>query len=109
MTWVMLAAIAAMLAWIVRPLFSERRDIDEGSEDVERLVEMKQAIYRSIIDLEHDAALGKVSAEDHRAIKQQHESEAIEILNELEAQEDDALRLRLESEIAAARERMKKP
>lgn len=108
MTLFMLAALAVMLAWILRPSFAPRRELDEGSEEVERLVEMKQAIYRSIIDLEHDAALGKVSDEDHRAIKQQHEAEAIEILNELEAQGDDALRLRLESEIAEARERMKR-
>lgn len=108
MTLFMLAALAVMLAWILRPSFTPRRELDEGSEEVERLVEMKQAIYRSIIDLEHDAALGKVSDEDHRAIKQQHEAEAIEILNELEAQGDEALRLRLESEIAEARDRMKR-
>lgn len=99
-------AVAALAAWILRPLLQKKPSVspeDDGRPAA--LVEAKQAIYRSILDLELDMATGKVSEPDFYALKGQHEAEALEILREMDrlapslTSSDDLL----EAEIAAAR------
>lgn len=94
-------------AWVARPLFTERPLA--GIEDDERLselVEAKQAVYRSILDLEFDLKVGKVSDRDHAVMRTRHEAEAARILKEIDRMEDANVFDTIEVEIAEARKRL---
>ncbi|MEA2178173.1 MAG: hypothetical protein QOG77_1470 [Solirubrobacteraceae bacterium] len=54
------------------------------SARVRDLEAAREAKYQEIRDAELDARLGKLSAEDHRALDRQLRAEAIEILRELD-------------------------
>lgn len=93
--------------WIALPLFrSNTEPLAAVEEELNRLLEMKQAAYRSILDLEFDLKVGKVSREDHDLLRRTYEAEAAHILRQL----DEAQRLRvtdlIEKEIAEARKRL---
>jgi hypothetical protein len=91
---------AALIAWILLPLFRRTASVAHTEQPLQ---EAKGAVYQSILDLEFDHRLGKVSDEDYGILRGQHEREAIEILHQLDADPDD-----LEAEIAAARERLRR-
>lgn len=110
----MIAAVVAIVlaggvVWMLMPLW-DRRHEDSGAvaEEAEELLELKQAAYRGILDLEADRDLGKVSDEDFRVMRRQHEAEALKALRALDSltSEDTAADL-LEREIAAARRRLR--
>jgi hypothetical protein len=110
---IVLGAGAGLAAWILSPL--RRGGVAERLPDTRRseLVEAKHAALRSILDLELDRSVGKVSDEDYRILRRQHEGEAVAIIAEI----DEIDRLGsggassdvLEAEIAAARRRMSAP
>jgi hypothetical protein len=54
------------------------------SARVRDLEAAREAKYQEIRDAELDARLGKLSAEDHRALDRQLRADAIEILRELD-------------------------
>lgn len=91
---------AGLAAWVVLPLF---RPPTATTRPAQPLQESKGAVYQSILDLEFDHRLGKVSDEDYQILRGHHEREAVEILHQLDADPDD-----LEAEIAAARERLRR-
>ncbi|MGH2732642.1 MAG: hypothetical protein ACRDJF_10415 [Actinomycetota bacterium] len=96
-------------AWILSPM--RRRGADRTPLPDTRwseLVEAKHAVYRSILDLELDRSVGRVSEEDHRILCRQHEGEALAILAEMDEMQttDTASTDILEAEIAAARRRI---
>jgi hypothetical protein len=108
------AAVAALGIWILRPLLGRRRG-PAAMPDTHRaeLLEAKHAVYRSILDLEFDHQVGKVAPADYEELLHEHEREAIGLLRELDetgtaggdADADvEALDV-LEREIAAARRR----
>lgn len=107
---VALATLAAA-AWIVRPILQRRRSlapppVDRHTAD---LLETKQSIYRSILDLELDHEMGKVEEDDYLQMRQQSKSEALGILRELgSGQAAEAEEATLEDEIRAARARLHK-
>ncbi|CAN5780547.1 hypothetical protein BH23ACT12_BH23ACT12_08660 [soil metagenome] len=98
------------LAWIVRPLFGRRRAI-KGPEDDRRtadLLEEKQSVYRSILDLELDHEMGKVGNEDYQQLRQRSKAEALGIIRELEGEApEENEQATLEEEIRAARARLR--
>lgn len=100
-------ALAALAAWVIRPLLEPYRRTGEATDArLDALTEAKHAVYHSILDLELDRRLGKVSDEDHAFLRRQHEVDALRILREVdEAATRDSLEDVLEREIAAARER----
>lgn len=111
-----LVAGLVLAAWIIKPLFG-RRHAPESPPDPHAadLLEAKQSIYRSIVDLEMDLELGKISKEDYQHLKQEGKTEALGIIRELGPADEvqgpgmDAERLAtLEDEIRAARSRMRK-
>jgi hypothetical protein len=80
-----LAVVAVVAAPFVRP----ERDPDRGQSD--RLAELearKEAKYREIRDAELDLRTGKLSREDHRAIDRELRREAIEILEQIDAEKE---------------------
>lgn len=102
-------ALAAAAVWMLLPLWARRHETSGViSREAEELLELKQAAYRSILDLEADRALGKVSDEDFRAMRRQHEIEALKALRALDSlPSDDTAADLLEKEIAAARRRLR--
>ncbi|MBA3436835.1 MAG: hypothetical protein H0U14_02415, partial [Thermoleophilaceae bacterium] len=80
---ILLAALVALV--VIRPLIrGERDDVVDGVRKAE-LEAAKEAKYREIRDAELDRGMGKLSAEDHRAVDRELRAEAIEILRALDA------------------------
>lgn len=126
-------ALAALVVWILRPLNQPRRRMATPADDRWReLSENKQQLYRSILDLEFDQSVGKVSDSDYVFLRRQHELEALAILTEMDTlatsrdgtgatavaeggrepaaetrDNPESIETRLEAEIAAARERLR--
>ena len=99
--------LTLLFVWVLNPLFRSRRSLPPiDTEELERLTEARNAVYRSMLDLEFDRSVGKVSAEDYSELMQQQESEAAEILREIDAASDRVVDP-LEAEIAAARQRLR--
>ena len=117
--------LAAALVWVLRPLRHPARHARAADDAAWRdLVETKHALYRSILDLEFDKTLGKVSEADYAFLRRQHETEALAVLARMdalaaqrgggdgaeapvEAAAAGSLEDRLEAEIAAARSRLR--
>ncbi len=111
MTEQMVVALVALVlgGWIVRPLLERRRGL--GSPPVDRrtadLLEEKQSVYRSIVDLEMDHEMGKMEDDDYLQLRQQSKAEALGILHELGGKSSpESDQQTLEDEIRAARARM---
>jgi hypothetical protein len=103
-------AVAALAAWILFPLLSRRPPAGPEPDDdrLGRLLETKHAVYRSILDLELDRSLGKVSEADYLVMRRQHEAEALAVLREMDEMAGaGSLEDVLEREIAEARERLR--
>jgi flagellar biosynthesis/type III secretory pathway M-ring protein FliF/YscJ len=86
-----LAVVAVMVA-LCAVVFVVSQPLRRGPEAMERqtserardLEAAREAKYQEIRDADLDARLGKLSAEDHRALDRQLRAEAIEILRELD-------------------------
>jgi hypothetical protein len=106
---VALLALAAA-AWIARPLLDRRRTIQEPADlRTSDLLEAKQGVYRSIIDLEMDHELGKIDNSDYLELKRQSKAEALGIIRELEGEgSEETEQATLEDEIRAARARLRR-
>lgn len=99
-----------LLAWVVIPLFRPASRLRGAGDNtaLESLTESRNAIYRSMLDLDFDRSVGKVSEEDHAVLRSQHEADAAKILSEIDKMNGSlspAPRDPLEEEIAAARRR----
>lgn len=104
------ALVATTLAvWVIKGfLSSEEQFIHETHGNIP-LAERKYGIYRSILDLEEDFEVGKVSPEDRETLMAQYEAEAITFIRETkqaESTSEDEVNAELEREIAAARSSM---
>jgi hypothetical protein len=83
-----LLLLATLVAFVVmRPLITGERDDAVDSARRAELEAAKEAKYREIRDAELDRQMGKLSAEDHRAVDRELRGEAIEILRALDALE----------------------
>ncbi|HYN99189.1 MAG TPA: hypothetical protein VEU28_05905 [Actinomycetota bacterium] len=105
-----LIALGALI-WMVRPLLERRRALRGPEEDrrTADLLEEKQSVYRSILDLELDHEMGKMGSQDYLQLRQQSKSEALGIIRELEGSSgDENEQDTLEEEIRAARARLRK-
>ena len=82
--------VAVVTLIVVRPVvYREDDEADVGAARAE-LEAAKEAKYREIRDAELDRQMGKLTAEDHRAIDRELRAEAIEILRRLDELEGDA-------------------
>lgn len=107
--------LAGLALWILQPLRTRRAAVVGGAVDDGRwkeLVDAKHAVYRSILDLETDRSVGKVSDADYGILRHQQEAEALGILAEMDALNSTGAAATasadtLEAEIAAARKRLR--
>jgi hypothetical protein len=86
-----LVLLAAVIAVVSRPLLAGRKPNDEP--DAPRRAELeaaREAKYREIRDTELDYRTGKLSKEDFEAVNGTLRTEAVEILDRLEAAQSDA-------------------
>lgn len=108
---VVFIAAGALAVWALAPLFGPPSgDASPANERLNSLIESKQAVYRSILDLEFDHQVGKVAPADYRDLRREHEQEAVDLLRRLDESgsgETDVADL-LEREISAARHRRKR-
>jgi|SRR5579883_1282731 len=77
--------LAAVAVWILRPLQLPLHRMATPDDDRWReLIETKHQLYRSILDLEFDQSVGKVSDADYLVLRRQQEGEALAVLTELD-------------------------
>ncbi len=116
---IVLAIAAVLTIWIVVPLTRLSKGADQSFDpEVDALIDEKNAVLRSIVDLEADARVGKVSGEDALVMRSEQELAAARILRRLDQSGEQASALRngsvkdpsaeVEEEIARARERLNK-
>ena len=74
---------------VVRPLIRGEAPRPQGEAVRAELEAAKEAKYREIRDAELDLQMGKLSAEDHRAVDRELRAEAIEILRRLDEVEEE--------------------
>ena len=79
---VVLIAVVAIV--VTRPLVRGEEESARESLRHEELEAAKEAKYREIRDAELDLQMGKLSAEDHRAVDRELRAEAVAILAELD-------------------------
>lgn len=103
--------VLAAAVWFLRPMLERRKGLGGPVADrrTEDLLEAKQSVYQSIVDLEMDHEMGKMGDENYLQLRQQSKAEALGIIRELEGEgAPDAEQATLEEEIRAARARLRK-
>lgn len=106
----------ALAIWIARPLAAKAQlstaapnHNDGDSTRVADLLESKQSVYRSLIDLEFDNKLGKLSPDDYIELRQEAKQETLHLIRQIDGPESDREpKLTLEEEIGVARARLRK-
>jgi tRNA(Ile2) C34 agmatinyltransferase TiaS len=103
---VVVIALAAA-AFVAAPL---RRGVPVtgGDARLEDLYARKRSALEALIDIESEHAVGKLSDADYEGSKATHESEALAILDEIDAYGDTSSRDELEGEIQAVRARLER-
>jgi hypothetical protein len=98
-----------LAAWIVMPLLGKKTAEPIRDDRSSDLIDAKQSVYRSLIDLELDHDLGKLAPDDYERLRLQSKSEALELIRQIEgAAPDDSDEMTLEAEIRSARARLRK-
>jgi hypothetical protein len=99
-----------LAVWVLQPMAGRRRRaVPAADPRIGDLMEAKQSVYRSLIDLELDHELGKLDPEDYAWLRQEAKKEALDLIHQIEGQaqgsDDDTT---LEEEIRAARARLRR-
>jgi ribosomal protein L29 len=75
-----------LTAWILLPLRGPAGpEIQNRAQDTEELEARRRQLVLSLQDLDFELQTGKLSPEDHRAMRRRVQAEAIEVLRQLEA------------------------
>lgn len=87
---VMLALLAVAL--VAYPLLAPPRDEEEDldpPEDLDELHRRKESTYSAIKELEFDFRTGKLSEEDFRELDARYRTDALDLMDAIEAWEED--------------------
>lgn len=99
------AVTAGLAVWICKPFFERRGSFaPRVDRKLEELLEAKDAIYRTILDLELDHKTRKISDSQYLNERAQAEAEALALLAQIDSSASTVDSLELE--IAAARRRL---
>jgi hypothetical protein len=87
-----------------------RQEVDSVSIRLEEAGARKEAALGSLVDIENERLIGKLSTGDFEILRDEYEAEALAALKELDAiEQGEADDDELEAEIAAIRARMECP
>ncbi len=99
--WVYIIIVGLIVGagyWIIKPLLQEDSHPDgysPNSDDIlEQLNQKKEDAYATILELEFDLSMGKLSKEDFQILKRQYMQEAagyLKEIDEIKSLEDDKL------------------
>jgi hypothetical protein len=83
-----LGIAVAVVAFVAAPFFLlTGRSSEVAPKDPDALTELlaeKETIYAAIQELDFDLKSGKLSAEDHQALRQRHEAQAAGVLRRID-------------------------
>ena len=99
------AALALSLAfWILHPLLREEEYLARGTlaAELKDLLLLRDVAYDTLRDLEFDFRMGKMAESDYLDLKIRYQSEAAEILRQIQILEE---RLEAEAKAISARRR----
>lgn len=92
-----LGMAVVVVAFVAAPFFlltgrqsEEAPKGPEASEAVAELLAEKETIYAAIQELDFDLESGKLSPEDHEALRQRHEAQAAEVLRRVDELQEAA-------------------
>lgn len=105
------AITIVLFVWVLRGFADPDVTLDDMPSGSSAPLDRKYGAYRSILDLEEDFAVGKVSVEDREILAAEYEAEALAALRQIrnaEFDSEDQIRAQLELEIASARSALKK-
>jgi hypothetical protein len=106
---IVVIATMCLAAWIIVPLRSHKTAPPIRDDQVSDLIDAKQSVYRSLIDLELDHELGKLAPDDYARLRLQGKQEALDLIRQIDdAAPDDSDEMTLEAEIKAARARLRR-
>jgi hypothetical protein len=90
-----LGIAVVVVAFVAAPFFflsgraSEANPKDaDGSEALRELLAEKETLYAAIQELDFDLKSGKLSPEDHRALRQRHEAAAAAVLRRIDEMQE---------------------
>ncbi len=98
----------SFLVWIVLPLFKKDSTWISLYMEAEELADKKQRVYGNIADLEFDFAMGRLSEEDFKIIRQSFLSEAGRVIEKLESQKSSKLMDRIKNDLEHLGKKKKK-
>lgn len=107
---VIVVMAVGLVVWVGEPLVRRGRmretKADAQGDTIERLNLQKETLYTAIRDLDFDYQTGKVAPEDHAVLRRQMETEAADILRQLDLADPLAdLDLVAEQQILAYRQK----
>ncbi len=98
-----------LAVWVLRPAIGARRTTMPSSDGrIGDLIEEKQSVYRSLIDLELDHELGKLEPDDYDRLRREAKAEALDLIRQIEGAAPSTDDVTLEEEIRAARARLRR-
>ena len=98
-------ALALGLAfWVLQPLLRDEEFLAQGTlaAELKDLYLLRDVAYDTLRDLEFDSRMGKMAESDYLDLKARYQSEAAEILRQIQVLEE---RIEQERKSAAARRR----
>ncbi|MEX2553958.1 MAG: hypothetical protein WD627_13285 [Actinomycetota bacterium] len=105
---IVVIATMCLAAWIIVPLRSQKTAAPIHDDQLSDLIDAKQSVYRSLIDLELDHELGKLAPDDYARLRLQGKQEALDLIRQIDDAPDDSDEMTLEAEIKAARARLRR-
>jgi len=85
-----IAGVLAAVAFLVQPLRDARRPREPGEAEGSPSALAREAIYQDIRDLDHDFETGKISEDDHAALRAELRQRAVDLLRRERASSPDA-------------------
>ncbi len=96
--------IVAVITAIAYPLFTGIRDDSaEAPDTLDTLVAQRDSVYAALRDLDFDFQLGKLSAQDHAAMRDKYKARAATVLQQLDAAHADQAQAEIETQVAQRR------
>ncbi len=97
-----------VVGFTLEPLFREHEGLvyvdNLGETELESLLQKKEAIYENMKDLEFEYKIGKLSQEDYQKLRDEYQSEAASVLEQIDAIENsEEYNAQVEKEVEAKR------